>query len=239
MSKGKSSGSAIKRIEHQITLFISSWNPAGNSKARNTTAHAWPALLQLAALRGEAVLRLRFFDHFMPGLPIQHDAEQALALWHQLVETSGVIEDFVNRVGLATALKQEAALPEQAAQEARKLYGILCEALDRHAPELLQIGVDQLLEHQWKQQFSAQSAPTMRRKPTPADLRDQLTLALRRHHKTAAEIRESFVQNNDEVAFKILFRKTRNEPWAELVSLTRPRLTTARLAAFEAALKKP
>lgn len=47
--------------------------------------------------------------YFIPGLPIQYDADQALALWNQLIEVHGVIEDFVNRVGLAAALKQEAA----------------------------------------------------------------------------------------------------------------------------------
>ena len=195
--------------------------------------------MQLAALRGEAILRLRFFDHFIRGLPIQYDAEQALALWNQLIEARGVIEDFVNRVGLAAALKQEAALPEHAAREARKLYNILCEALDREAPDLLKVGVDQLLEHQWKQQFGGRPSPPKTRKSSPAELRDNLTLALRKHYKTAAEIRESFVQSGKgegAVAFKILFRKARNEPWAELVSLTRQRLTTARMAAFAKAL---
>ena len=237
MAKGKSSGSTIKRIEHAVKIFIGGWDPTGNAKARNTTATAWPVMLRLAAFRGEAILRLRFFDQFLPSLPIRYDAPQTLALWQGLVENSGIIEDLVNRVGLARALRQEAALPENAAKEAQQLYFILCEAISQQAPHLMEIAVDQLLTHQWKQQYRVgDAAPLKARKPSAAALRDRLTLRLSNQHKRVTRIRESFLQEAEHVEFKLLYRLAENEPWVLLVCVERPRLQVARLEAYTTAL---
>jgi hypothetical protein len=63
----------------------------------------WPPLLQLVALRGEAVLRQRFFGAFIDKLPTQTEPAQALAYWQRFVQDGRHLHDLVQRIGLGAA----------------------------------------------------------------------------------------------------------------------------------------
>ena len=150
MAKGNSSSNSLKRIVHEVQQFVLGWSAVNLRKNNAAGAVSWPAPYQLAAIRGEAVLRRQFFDSFIPRLPYQADAAQQIALWQTLVEDDGIIVDYVNRVGIKSALKRETALPEHTHGEARILFCILLEALTQDNPALLVIAVDQLFLHYWK-----------------------------------------------------------------------------------------
>jgi hypothetical protein len=257
MSKGNSSANSLKRLAYLLNQFVLSWSEGNLRRNNGASATVWPAPYQLAAIKGEAVLRRQFFDGFIPRLPHTPDAAQQLQLWDTLVNQSGALTDFINRIGINAALRREAVLPEHGKDDTRMLYAIRCEALSSQAErDLLVVAVDQFMLHQWRQLFPSESAAPKPRTPrtaTPEALREQLTAKLRKHYKAPVEIRESFAEqpqaspSNDPanpekpaatgVTFKILYRKGKNEPWDTLVSLTRPRVTTARAAAFAAAMK--
>lgn len=250
MSKGIASANSLKRLAHEVGLFVKSWGDDYVRRHNAAGGEVWPAPYRLAAIKGEAVLRRQFFESFIPRLPHQPDASQQLALWDALVVQSGVLEDFINRIGIKAALRREAVLPEFRKDDTRMLYAIVCQAIEEwDRPEkrdLLVLAVDQLMLHQWRQSFAAHgdSQKTAKKKNTPKELREQLTLQLRKKYKAPVEIRESFIEHTNTsanpeigIAFKILFRKGKNLPWETLVALTRPRVSTARLAAFATALK--
>lgn len=256
MSKGNSSANSLKRLVYLLNQFVLSWSEGNLRRNNSAGATVWPAPYQLAAIKGEAVLRRQFFDGFIPR-PYTPDAAQQLQLWETLVNQSGALTDFINRIGIKAALRREAVLPEDSKDDTRMLYAILCGALSSQAErDLLVVAVDQFMLHQWRQLFPGESAvpkPRTTRKATPEALREQLTAKLRKHYKAPVEIRESFTEQPQaapsgdpasseksaatEVTFKILYRKGKSEPWGTLVSLARPRVATARTAAFAAAMK--
>jgi hypothetical protein len=242
MAKGTSSSAALKRILHHAELFIATWGQSQLQKHNAPTTADWPAPYRLAILRGEATLRLRFFDHFIPSLSISLDSAQTLALWQNLVEDAGHLTDFIHRSGMQAALRRQAPIPEHAAQESRELYAMLVGAADASHPELVPIFVDQLMLHQWRQRFpNAPSHTSKTKKQTPAEQRAQLLVKLRKQHNATMELRESFTQeteHTEQTTFKLLTRSRASEPWQTLIELTRPRLTTARNAAYEAAQKQ-
>ena len=248
MARGIASANSLKRLVYQVGAFVQSWG--GGYQRRNAAAGGkeYPAPYQLAAIQGEAVLRQQFFASFIKRLPYATDAAQQITLWNALVENSGQLEDFINRIGIKAALRREAVLPEHAKDDTRTLYAILCQAVfESGNRDLLIITVDHFMLFQWRQLFPSEAIAQKKRNPTPEELREQLTTQLRKHHKTPVEIRESFVALEESgetteaaetgVAFKIRYRKTKNEPWETLVALTRPRVSTARSAAFAAAMK--
>jgi len=94
-----------------------------------------PHCHELAALRGEGVLRTRFFTQFMGKLRATLDAGQQITLWRELVEDGGLITAWVQRLGVAQALRREAVVPLDAASESRKLYNSLLDALADQAPQ--------------------------------------------------------------------------------------------------------
>jgi hypothetical protein len=242
MAKGISSGQSLKRLVHMLNQFVLSWSEGNLRRNNGAGASDWPAPYKLAAIKGEAVLRQQFFESFIPRLPYTATADQQLQLWESLVNQSGALADFMNRIGIKSALRREAHIPNQTERETRILYCILCQALVESNAELqnnlLIVAVDQFMLHQWKQQFPTQNVATKKSKHTPEQLRETLETHLRKQHKTPVEIRESFTQTEaGEVHFKLLTRNGKSEPWEELVAATRPRVSTARNAAFATALK--
>lgn len=238
MSKGISSSGSLKALAYPIQQFLTSWG-ARQRISKNTPHTELPAPYALAAVRGEAVLRQRFFDNFMQKLPVQLDAAQQLALWHNIVETGGHITTWVQRLGVAKALRREAALPEQAAQESRLLYTVLLQALSEQAAELLPWAAEAYFYHIWRVQFSQQASPTSPNKTTAnAQLRQQLTHILRKHHGTHTRTKESFKEHQGQIQFSLLYKTQHHGQWHTLVTLERPRLKTARNAAYAQALEQ-
>ena len=68
-------------------------------------------------------------------------------------------------------------------------------------------------------------------------LRERLLRALRKRHGEAVVVKESFRQEEHTVIFALLIKRKSKPRWDELCSVERPRLKTARLAGYDAALK--
>ena len=232
MAKGKASTGSLKYIVAMVGRFVQGWGSLHGKIYHSRNSTDWPSPYKLAILRGEAILRLRFFDGFIPSIGITFSDEQKIAAWNSLVLKSTILEDFVNRIGIASHLKREAVLSKDASDEKLNLFFMLCAAIHEQEPSLLEIAVDQFMLYQWKQQFQGIVAKDKKLRHGP--LRDKLLSRLRKQLGASAEIKESFVQSADAVDFKILARGSAGEPWRELVSIVRPRLVTARQAGFDA-----
>lgn len=238
MSKGIASRNSLKALAHPLQQFLAGWGAQDRPARAEGIGVAWPAPYELAALRGEGILRERFFRDFMAKLPVQLEAEQQIALWRDFVEDGGHITAWVQRLGIAQALRREAVVPADIAQESRKLYCLLLDALNTQSPEQLYSAVEGYFWHLWRSRFPETSSAEAKPGSTQAEvLRERLIRALRRRHGENVEIKESFRENGEVVTFDLLAKRPSETRWEELLSLERPRLKTARLAAYEAALK--
>jgi hypothetical protein len=236
MAKGIGSKNSLKALAHPLQQFLSGWGAHEKPSAPkpNATGHApLPAPYELATLRGEGILRDRFFNAFMAKLPVTLDASQQIATWQTLVEDGGHITAWVERLGIAKALRREALVPLNTSQEARKLYTLFLDALNTQAPELLPWAVEGYFWHCWKQQFpDAPAKVDDGSKASAAVQRERLLRALRKQHGNGVELKESFTQTLDAVHFTLLWRNGLHETWQTLHQLERPRLKTARLSAY-------
>ena len=177
MTKGISSRNSLKALAYPLQKFLSGWG------AQERPGHAvglgsdLPAPYELAALRGEAVLRERFFKQFMAKVPVTLDAAQQIGLWQDLVEDGGHVTAWVQRLGIAKALRREAVLPVDAGKESRKLYCLLLDTLASQAVELLPWAVEAYFWHVWRAQFP--ETPTAEKPNTTQAtvLRERLTRA--------------------------------------------------------------
>jgi hypothetical protein len=242
MAKGISSKNSLKALAYPLQQFISGWGVREKPSAPkpNTAGRAsLPAPYELAALRGEGILRERFFGAFMQKLPVALDASQQIAAWQSLVEDGGHITAWVERLGVAKALRREAQIGVHANTESRKLYSVLLDAIQAQSSELLPWAVEGYFWHCWKQQFP--STPNKQDGEGTTDTALQhtrLLRELRKRHGNGVEIKESFVQSSEAVDFSVLWRKDQAEPWQTLHQVSRPRLKTARLAAYGEATKE-
>lgn len=240
MAKGIGSKNSLKALAHPLQQFLSGWGAHEKPSAPkpNATGHALlPAPYELAALRGEGILRDRFFNAFMAKLPVTLEASQQIAAWQTLVEDGGHITAWVERLGIAKALRREALVPQNTSQEARKLYTLLLDALNAQAPELLPWAVEGYFWHCWKQQFPDAPAKVDGDSKASAEVqRERLLRALRKQHGNGVELKESFTQTPEAVDFTLLWRSSQHEPWQTLHQIERPRLKSARLVAYGEAM---
>jgi hypothetical protein len=245
MTKGQNSKNSLKALAHPIQQFLSSWGARekpSTPKINGAELNRLPVPYELAALRGEGILRDRFFNQFMAKLPVALDASQQIAAWHTLVEGGGHITAWVERLCIAKALRREALLPllnpADASLENRKLYTLLLDTLHTQAPELLPWAFEGYFWHCWKQQFPSEndhqgSDPN---KTNITVMCERLERALRKQYGNGVELKESFTQETTTVHFVVLWRTTPHAPWQTLHQLERPRLKTARLAAYSEAI---
>lgn len=236
MAKGIASRNSLKALAHPIQRFIAGWGAQERPSHSDGTGAILPAPYELAALRGEGILRERFFQHFMKKLPVELDAGQQITLWKELVEDGGHVTAWVQRLGIAKALRREAALPAHMTHESRKLYCLLLDTLASQAAELLSWAVEGYFWHLWRARFPESSVVTQPNATTVEVLRERLIRALRKHHREAVEVKESFREDVGQVNFVLLVKRESVGRWEERVRLERPRLKTARLAAYDEAL---
>lgn len=193
--------------------------------------------LVLAVLRGEGVLQDRFFLQLMAKLPVRLDAEQQVALWQEFVEHCGHITGWLQRLGIARALRRETVVPADISKESRKLYTLLLDALSEQAPELLPGAVEDNFWHVWRGRFPEAPALPVKAGTTQADvLRERLVRALRRRYAENVELKASIHQEEDRVRFALHLKLASVGRWEELLPVERPRLKTARLAAYDEAM---
>jgi hypothetical protein len=238
MSKGISSKNSLKALAHPVQRFITGWGAQERASHSDGTGSTLPAPYELAALRGEGILRERFFQHFMKKLPVELNAGQQISLWNDLVEDGGHVTAWVQRLGIAKALRREAVLPIHMTHESRKLYCLLLDTLANQAIELLPWAVEAYFWHVWRAQFPETTAVTKPNTTQAEVLRNRLVRALRKLHQETVEVKESFREDGEQVKFSLLAKRSTVNRWEELVQMDRPRLKTARLAAYDAALKE-
>jgi aryl carrier-like protein len=236
MSKGIASRNSLKALAYPIQRFIAGWGAKERPSHSNGTGSILPAPYELAALRGEGVLRERFFQHFMAKIPVELNAEQQITLWNELVEEGGQVTAWVQRLGIAKALRREAVIPINATHESRKLYCLLLDTLANQDKDLLPWAVDGYFWHVWKAQFPQTPAAGKTNITQAEVLRDQLVRILRKMHQETVEVKESFREEDEQVQFALLAKRPSLNRWEELARVERPRLKTARLAAYDAAL---
>ena len=236
MSKGIASRNSLKALAYPIQRFIAGWGAQERPSHSDGTGSILPAPYELAALRGEGILRERFFQHFMKKLPVSLDAGQQITLWNELVEDGGHVTAWVQRLGIAKALRREAVMPAQTAHESRKLYCLLLDTLANQAEELLPWAVEGYFWHVWRAKFPETPAVAKTNTTQAEVLRDRLVRVLRKMHQEAVEVKESFREEDEQVQFALLAKRPSLNRWEELARVERPRLKTARLAAYDAAL---
>ena len=237
MSKGIHSKNSLKALAHPIEQFLAAWGAKERPGRGKSDGTALPAPYELAALRGEGILRSRFFNELVEKIPAALDATEQIELWNTLVEDGGHITAWVQRLGIAKAIRKEALAPGNIADESRKLYCVLLDALSKQAPELLPWAVEAYFWHVWKSRFPALPATNNKTAQTSADhMREKLVRALRKRYAENIEVKESFEQTEDVVQFAILVKRPSVGKWEELIRLDRPRLKTARLAAYGEAM---
>jgi hypothetical protein len=237
MAKGKSSAAALKRIIHQVSLEVGAWRQ-NRRYGRFTVgaADSLPPLYRLAVMRGEGILLSRFFGVVLKKTGMAVDPQVWLDFWRDVVLEGGFLTDFLNRTGWLALLADSADIPELTPETARQYYALLLDALSQARPDLLDEAVDAYFLHLWRQRFPAQASPET--VSEAEQLRHKLQIRLRRKTHLPVEVRESFDQQEDKVVFRLLHRSRPDESWRELLCLERPRLKTARLAAYEQALRQ-
>ena len=237
MAKGKSSATALKRIIHQISLEVSAWRQHRRyGRFTVGAAEELPPLYQMAALRGAGLLLSRFFGEVLRKTGMEVEPQVWLDFWRDSVLNGGYLTDFINRTGWLALLSDSADIPALTPDMARQYYALLLDALAQSRPELLEEAVDAYFLHLWRQRFPAQVAPETQSEAE--QLRHKLQMRLRRQSHLPVEVRESFDQQAEKVVFRLLHRCGPHDGWRELISLERPRLKTARLAAYEQALRE-
>jgi hypothetical protein len=235
MSKGVASRNSLKALAHPLRQFLANWGAHERPFRATATDADLPAPYELAALRGEGILRERFFGRFIPKLRAELDAEQQIVLWKTLVEGGGYVTAWVQRLGIAQAVRREAVVAVDLDRESRKLYCLLLDALRDAPDDLMGRAVEGYFMHCWRERFPKEAIA----KPTTTQaevLRERLRRALRRRHTEPVEIKESFKEENDVVRFALLTKRESVGRWETLVELERPRLRSARLAAYEESL---
>jgi hypothetical protein len=196
-------------------------------------------------------------------LPHQPSPEQWLDYWHRFVEKRGHIVDLVQRIGLIEAVSQETALAGKAATSTNAadealcftLYTALLEQLqERGETDLLNTATTKFFVLLWKQQFPQFAQQVLKQAADPAKigvkassniqaLKDKALIRVRKTRHPQAILKESWrevagveVGEKSKIEFAVRMQAGRGGAWSELVSLSRPRLKTARLAAWQSLL---
>lgn len=234
MSKGIASKNSLKSLAHPLQQFLAEWGL--QERTIRSAGTALPAPYQLAALRGEAVLRYRFFNVWLSEHPITFDDAQQVYFWNALIEEGGYVTSWVQRLGIAKAMRREAALSEFIHRESRQLYCVFLDALSFQQPSLLPKATDLFFEHIWKAQFPSSPVVKLQKATSIETLREKLNRALCKYFQENVSVKESFKEADNVVQFKLLKKLPSTNRWEELVSLERPRLKTARVAAYDVAI---
>jgi len=234
MSHGRGSHRRLNHIVDPLAGYVN----AAIRRLRRPPARAANGLaapFELAWLRGEAILRIRFFAYFESCFGID-EADRLLSLWQEFVVARGHIADLVRRIQLPSALATQSALPTMDDETAYRLYCGLLDDLARNREEhYLALATDDFFRHRFMQQY-----PRFIRDKEPA-VKDVRTLRLKagvrlsRHLGLPVEIRESFTEDESAARFHLRY-KPRGGTWIDLPELVGPRLRPLRLSAYQALL---
>ena len=242
--KGIASRNSLKALAHPVQQFVAGWGAGerANHSGEGAGGTELPAPYELAALRGEAVLRERFFGATDGArCRSQLDAVQQVALWHEIWwSEGGLVTAWVQRLGIAKALRREAVIAGTMPRtQSRKLYTLLAGcSMRQQAPELLPWAVEGYFWHCWKARFPETPAQIAKKAAGDVEaLRERLVQKLRRQYGEPVEVKESFLQEERTVRFALLAKRKSVGRWEELVRVERGRLNSARMAGYSTALE--
>lgn len=236
MAKGKASAYALKGIISQLQQAITGWSASTHGKRFGFKADAaLPPLYRVSALRGEAILLARFFGQIRHATLTQIDDVVWLEFWQHTVEDGGHLFSLMSRIGWLDLLNQGATLPTLNPSTAKSYYCMLLDWLAVHAPQVLNLALDDYMLHLWRQQFPAQAQASGRTQTEQS--RQRLESALRRFYQQPTELKESFQQFEGRVVFGLYAKPLDQTDWRCLLELERPRLKSARLAAYTEAMQ--
>ncbi|WP_177417988.1 hypothetical protein [endosymbiont of Lamellibrachia barhami] len=199
-----------------------------------TKDHELPPFLQIAFLRGEALLRERFFSY----LESRHmdDAETQLFFWRQLRENPELLTAVSQQSGLHDALKRQAdagwlAQTEIETQHYTAYCCLLWDLKIQREQQLLATATDRLFAH-----FSSSLFPTERKQSDPEQIKREIRKILAQQWNMRPEIKESFQTSDDVVTFTLLAKLPGHHP-LELTVLQGKRLKPTRLKACQGLLR--
>lgn len=232
----KSHGSTrrLGYITQQLQAYVALRMPVWRRRPAVGSDGSLPWLLQVAALRGEALLRLRFFDWCEAMDMGLTESRHQQTLWQALLVERGKVADLVRRMGLVKAVANQTALPDVNDELAYQLYCGLVDDLARQQNQhLLEIATDQLWLHYFRQLFP--DTPVQHAPPDdPVALRARAEVLLTRRTGQRAQIKESFTQSADSVCLHLRIKL--DGRWHNLPTVTASRLKPARLQAWQALL---
>ena len=236
MAKGKASAHALKGIIFQLEQVIVGWSATSHGKRFGFAMDAaLPPLYRVSALRGEAILLGRFFGEIRRGTAADIPDQLWLEFWQQVIEDGGHLFNLISRIGWLDLLSQGSTLPTLSPNTAKLYYCMLLDWLSIQAPRLLHLALDDYMLHLWRQQFPAQAQLSGRTQSE--QLRHQLESALRRFYQQPIELKESFQQFDAHVVFGLYVKPLDQTDWQCLLELERPRLKSARTAAYSQAMQ--
>ncbi|QYZ67056.1 MAG: hypothetical protein OI74_15635 [Gammaproteobacteria bacterium (ex Lamellibrachia satsuma)] len=193
-----------------------------------------PAHLQIAFMRGESLLRERFFS-YLEGRHMD-DAETQLFFWRQLRENPELLTAVSQQSGLHDALKRQAdagwlSHTEIEMQHYTAYCCLLWDLKVQKEQQLLVIATDRLFAH-----FSSSLFPSERKQSDPEQLKREIRKRLAQQWNIRPEIKESFHTTDDAVTFTLLARLPAHHP-VELIVLQGKRLKPTRLKACQDLLR--
>ena len=219
-------------ITQQLQRYIAQRMPIWRKRPAMGGDGKLPWLLQVAALRGEAILRLRFFDWCEAVNMGLTESGHQQKLWQSLMVERGKVADVVRRIGLIKAIANQTAMPEVDDELAYQLYcGMLDDLARQENMQLLEIATDQLWLHYFRQLFPdtpVQQTPT----DDPEALRHRAEILLAKVTRQPIAIKESFTQS--ETAATLHLRIKLDGKWQDQPGITASRLKPARLQAWQA-----
>lgn len=226
-----------QRLAHIITpirQYLKSHGAKFKPRLGKVTPDCLPAPYEAAALRGEGVLRVRFFD-LLESKGVT-DPQRQLEIWQALIVDRGRIIDYVQRIGLlAMAAGQNATLQNLQARSdfadwAFKLYCGLLDDLSRQPEQtLFELACPRLILHHFVGLYPKSPQP---KKADPEQLRQKAIRQLQKYWGAEIQLKESFQTSEQTVTFALRL-KPPGAAWIELLQLTGSRLKTVRIQGYQ------
>ena len=256
MARGKGSLKSLASISEPLRQYIATWHERDSAERTwqkrrleriDYSIHDLPPMIRLASLRGQGILTAQFFgtDHHQFGGQLPHDPspEQWLDYWQRFIQQRGHILDLVRRIGLIAEIAKDTDLPKHIHEElAFALYTALLDQLRQQRETThLYTATTRFSIHLWRQQFPTMGETFNHTKPkadqtTLENLKHKTTLLLKKHIGTHAQIKESWTEQGEQdkprIQFTLKIKADKNAPWQDYLTIERPRLKPARLAAW-------
>lgn len=228
----------MARQLRQITSALSSYLHSRFERAFHWPEKAnegeLPPYLELAFLRGEALLRQRFFDYFER----RHfqDAVSQLTFWRQFGGNPEGLRRMIAQSGLLEVFQKQAGegYLSRTSQEEQCHVAYCCLLWDIHQQgdkQLLELATNRLFGH-----FAATLFPAEIRRDDPIQIKRDIRkqLALRWHIRP--EIRESFKTTDSSVTLSLLAIMPGYHPY-RLLTMEGKRLKPTRLMLYRKVLE--